>query len=274
MRNKVLTLIAIALISLPAAPVVQAEDNHLVIQGSTTVLPIAQRCAESFMQDNPAVNISVRGGGSGTGVAALVDGICDIANASRPMKDKELKKAVEKGVDPVAHVVALDGIALIVNNSNPVDNLTLSQLQDIYTGKISNWSQLGGSNKKIVVISRDSASGTYETFYKIALKKKRIRPDALLQASNRAIVSTVNRTPGAIGYVGLGYLGQSVKDLTINGVEASTKTVLKGDYAISRPLFMYTDGKPKGLVKKFINFIASDEGQEIVSKEGFVALTN
>ena len=251
---------------------VYAEDNSLVIQGSTTVLPIAQKCAEMFSQKYPGVDISVRGGGSGTGIAALIDGICDIADSSRPIKDKELNKAIDRKIDPISHVVAMDGIAVIVHPSNQVNGLSLSQIEDIYTGKISNWSQLGGNNQKIIIISRDVASGTYECFSKLALKKQRVRPDALLQASNMAVTSTVTRTKGAIGYVGLGYLGAEVKALVVQDIEPSSETVLKNTYPISRPLFMYTDGKPKGLVKDFITFVLSMEGQKIVKDQGFVSL--
>ncbi|OQX87106.1 MAG: phosphate ABC transporter substrate-binding protein [Candidatus Omnitrophica bacterium 4484_70.2] len=251
---------------------VYAEKKKLVIQGSTTVLPIAQKCAEVFMQKHPEADISVRGGGSGTGIAALIDGICDIADSSRPMKKKEIIKAKEKGVNPEPHVIAMDGIAVIIHPSNPVNELTLSQLKEIYTGKISNWSQLGGKNQKIVVISRDVASGTFECFNKLVLKKKRVRPDALLQASNAAVLSVVKRTKGAIGYVGLGYLSSEVKALKIEGVIPSEETVLKGIYPLSRPLFMYTNGKPKELAKDFIDFVLSKEGQKIVKEQGFVPL--
>jgi len=272
MKRVILAIVALAFTLNLKVASVHAEKKRIVIQGSTTVLPIAQKCAEVFMQKHPQANISVRGGGSGTGIAALIDGICDIADSSRPMKDKEIKKALEKGVNPVAHVIAMDGIAVIVHPSNPVNELTLTQLKDIYTGKISNWSELGGKNQKIVVISRDVASGTFECFKKLVLKKERVRPDALLQASNAAVLSVVKRTEGAIGYVGLGYLSSEVKALKIEGVFPSEDTVLKGTYPISRPLFMYTNGKPKGLVKDFIDFVLSKEGQKIVKEQGFVPL--
>jgi len=251
---------------------VYAEGRRLVIQGSTTVLPIAQKCAEVFMQKHPEANISVRGGGSGTGIAALIDGICDIADSSRPVKNKELNKAVERGVDPVVHVIAMDGIAVIVHPLNSINELSLTQLKDIYTGKISNWAELGGKNQKIVVISRDVASGTFECFKKLVLKGERVRPDTLLQASNAAVLSVVKRTKGAIGYVGLGYLSPEVKDLKIEGVLPSQDTVLKGTYPISRPLFMCTNGKSKGLAKDLIDFVLSEEGQRIVKEQGFVPL--
>lgn len=253
-------------------PSICAKSNRLVIQGSTTVLPIAQKCTEMFLQKNPKVDITVRGGGSGTGIAALIDGICDIADSSRPIKDKETLKANKRGVMPQPHVVAMDGIAVIVHPSSKINGISLVQIRDIYTGKISNWSQLGGRNQKIVVISRDVASGTYECFSKIALKKQRVRPDALLQASNMAVASTVKRTRGAIGYVGLGYLGLGIKALAVESIKPSFKTVLKNTYPISRPLFMYTDGKPRGLVKNFIKFVLSREGQGIVKEQGFIPL--
>jgi phosphate transport system substrate-binding protein len=272
MKGQILRIGLTGLIGILTSSLIYAEGARLVIQGSTTVLPIAQKGAEVFMQRHPETDISVRGGGSGTGVAGLIDGICDIADSSRPIKDKELKKAEAKGVDPVAHVVAMDGIAVIVHPSNSVDGLSLSQIKDIYTGKISYWSEVGGGSQKIIVVSRDVASGTFECFNKLALKKERVRPDALLQASNAAVASAVKRTEGAIGYVGLGYLSPEVKALTVEGIVPSVETVLKGTYPIARPLFMYTNGKPKGLAADFINFVLSAEGQEIVKDEGFVAL--
>jgi phosphate transport system substrate-binding protein len=246
--------------------------EKIVVEGSTTVLPIAQKAAEVFMNSNPGADISVRGGGSGVGIASLIDGTCDIADSSRPIKDTELDKAVANGRSPKAHVVAMDSIVVIVHPSNGVSALSLKQVKDIYTGAISNWKQLGGSDAKIVVISRDTSSGTYEAFGTLALGGAKVRPDALLQASNQAVASTVSRTPGAIGYVGLGYLTSSVKGVDIDGIKASMETVLTGKYSIGRPLFMYTNGAPKGLAKQFIDFILSQEGQKLVEEEGFVGL--
>jgi len=246
--------------------------EKIVIEGSTTVLPIAQKTAELFMDQNPDADISVRGGGSGVGIASLLDGACDIADSSRPIKDTELDKAASNGKDIKTHIVAMDGIAVIVNPANGVGGLTKGQLKDVYTGKISNWSQLGGNDAKIVVISRDSSSGTFEAFGELALDKQKVRADALMQASNQAIASIVGKTPDAVGYVGLGYITDSVKVLPINGVVASVETVLSGKYPISRPLFMYTNGKLQGLIKDFIDFVKSKEGQKIVEEEGFVVL--
>jgi len=246
--------------------------KSLTIKGSTTVLPIAQSCAEVFMDMHSDVNISVQGGGSGVGIASLIDGTCDIADASRSIKDKEKEKAKENNVRAYENVVALDGIAVIVHPSNPVDGLSVEQIKKIYTGGISNWNEVGGKKTKITVISRDSASGTFETFNELALDKERVRPDALLQASNQAVAQTVSRTPGAIGYVGLGYLSSAVKGVSVEGVEPTNENVINGSYELARKLFMYTNGAPEGIVKAFIDFVLGEEGQELVKKAGYVPL--
>ena len=265
--SKVLTL---ALVTLGLTIPCYAEK--IVVEGSTTLLPIAQKAAEVFMNSNPGADISVRGGGSGVGIASLIDGTCDIGDSSRPIKDTELDKAVTNGRSLKANVVAMDGICVIVHPSNSMSALSKKQIKDIYTGAISNWKQLGGPDEKIVVISRDSSSGTFEAFGTLALDGAKVRPDALLQASNQAVASTVSRTPGAIGYVGLGYLSSSVKAVDVDGVKASKETVLSNKYPIGRPLFMYTNGTPKGLSKQFIDYILSPEGQKLVEEEGFVGL--
>ncbi|MBF0215909.1 MAG: phosphate ABC transporter substrate-binding protein [Candidatus Omnitrophica bacterium] len=269
MRKIKTMIVGTAMLALCA---VTAQAEKIVVEGSTTVLPIAQRAAELFMEKKPSADISVRGGGSGVGIASIIDGTCDIADSSRPIKDTELDKAAALGKDIKAHIVAMDGIALIVHPSNGVSALTKQQVKEIYTGKISNWSKLGGENKKIVVISRDTSSGTFEAFGELALDKQKVRPDALMQASNQAIASTVAKTPDAIGYVGLGFLDSSVKALDIDGVTPSKESVLTGKYVIGRPLFMYTNGAPKGMAKDFLDFIKSSEGQSMVEGEGFVPL--
>jgi phosphate transport system substrate-binding protein len=246
--------------------------DKIVLEGSTTVLPIAQRAAEEYMDANSAADITVRGGGSGVGINSLISGTCDIADSSREIKDSELQAAASKKVKPKAFVVAMDGIAVIVNNGNTVSALSKKQISDIYTGKITNWSQLGGKNEKIVVVSRDSASGTFESFSELALNKQKVISGALMQASNQAISSVISKTPGAIGYVGIGYLSDAVKAVSIEGVMPGAETVLTGKYPYSRPLFMYTNGEPKGQVKSFVDFILSKDGQKIVGEEGFVAL--
>ena len=250
----------------------EVEDNKLVVQGSSTVLPIAQNAAEAYMNKND-VEITVRGGGSGNGIAALIDGATDIADASRFIKKKEFMQARDNDIYPVPHRVAMDGIAVIVNESNSVKNLTLNDLKKIYTGEVTNWKELGGPNKEIVVVSRDSSSGTFEVFGEIALKGERVSQKALMQSSNGTVASTVGETAGAIGYVGLGYLDNSgIKAVKVNGVKPTNATVASGEFPIARPLFMFTDGWPEGLTSKFINFILSAEGQEIVKTQGYVPL--
>ena len=249
-----------------------AIEKNIVIKGSTTVLPIAQPCAEVFMDQNTDVNISVQGGGSGVGIASLIDGTCDIGNSSRPIKEKEIATAKEKGVNIFANIVARDAIAVVVNPANDINGLTLQQIKAIYTGEISNWSEVGGSDQQIVVISRDSASGTFEAFNELALDKEKLRPDALLQASNAAVASTVANTPGAIGYVGLGYVTAKIKAIEVNGIMPSKETVNSDTYPLARPLFMYTDGEPTGAVKEFIDFVMSAEGQKIVEENGYISV--
>jgi len=262
----------IAMASSPFTTRLQAGQITITIKGSTTVLPIAQATAEVFMDRHPEVNISVQGGGSGFGIASLIDGSTDIADASRPMKEKEIIKARSKGVYPHEIIVAKDGIAIIVHPSNPVDNLTSDQILDIYSGKISDWSSLGGKNMKIVVVSRDTSSGTYEAFEELALKGERVRPDALTTASNQQVAMTVANTPGAIGYIGLGYLSSRLKAVKVKGIPCTTDTVISGKYPLSRPLFMYTNGKPKGIIKDYIGFVLSEEGQRLVREQGYVGI--
>ena len=266
-RN-VIIILAILLIGVSAF----AKTNKVVCSGSTTVLPIAQATAEAFMDKNPNVNISIRGGGSGVGIAALQNGTVHIANSSRPMKTKEMNQCRAKGIAPTAYAVALDGIAILTHKSNPVSNLTVKQLKAIYTGAIKNWKDLGGPNLPIVVISRDVASGTFEVFNEKALGGAKVISSALLLASNNAVVTSVADAPGAIGYAGLGYLGDGVKTVSVNNIVPSKATVQNDTYPLSRKLYMYTNGKAKGAVGSYIAFIQSPAGQKIVENEGFVAL--
>ena len=249
-----------------------ALAKDITIKGSTTVLPIAQITAEVFMERHPDIKISVQGGGSGIGIAGIIDGTCDIGDSSRSMKEQELSNAVSKGKDPKANVIAMDGIAVVVHPSNKISAISKEQIKDIYTGKISDWSALGGEKQKIVVVSRDSAGGTFESFGEMALDKEKVRSDALMQASNQAVAYTVAKTPGAIGYVGIGYLSSQIKALTFEGVMPSKETVLNNKYKLARPLFMYTNGAPKGAVKDFLDFVLSAEGQKLAEEAGFVGL--
>jgi phosphate transport system substrate-binding protein len=251
-------------------------EERIVIDGSTTVGPIAKAFAEYYMKQNPGVNITVSESGSGNGAKSLINGGCDIADMSRFMKDDEFKAAVGKGVFPVAHVVALDGIAMIVHPSNPVGEITMEKIKDIYTGKINNWKELGGPDRKIVMISRDTNSGTYETFEGLVMKKEKIVEGTEYVGSNGAVRSRVQNTPAAIGYVGLGFLDKTVKGLTVNGVFPTLRTISSGAYPIARPLFMFTNGYPRmgSQVYRFVTFHLSKEGQQIVNRIGFVPVTS
>jgi phosphate transport system substrate-binding protein len=246
--------------------------ENIVIKGSTTVLPIAQATLEAYMKANPGSNISLSGGGSGEGIKALIDSSTDIANSSREIKKPEVELAKSKGVEPLETVVAIDAIVPIVNPKNKIKDLTIDQLNQIYQGKITNWKEVGGDDLEIVVISRDSSSGTFEAWGELVLKGAKVSPRAQLQASNGAIVQTVSKNKYAIGYIGLGYLDKTVRGLTVNGVKASEKTALSKEFPVSRFLYMYTNGEPKGETAKFIKFVLSPAGQALVKKEGFVPL--
>jgi len=247
-----------------------AED--LRIEGSTTVLPVAQRAAEVFMKKNPSVKIFVSGSGSGTGIKALLDGTTDIADSSREAKDKEVASGKAKGVNLTAHKVALDGIVPIVHPSMKINNITMDQLRGIYNGKIKKWKELGGSDRPISVVSRDTSSGTYEVWEEKILKDDRVRPDALLVASNGQAVQTVAQNKFAIGYIGIGYIDKTVKVLNVNGEKATAGSIRDGSWPVARPLFMYTNGKPAGTVAKFIEFMLSKEGQKVVNEVKYVSV--
>jgi phosphate transport system substrate-binding protein len=228
------------------------------------------------MGNNKGVNITVSESGSGNGAKSLINNTCNIADMSRFMKEKEFKAAVEKGIQPVAHVVALDGLPIIVHPSNPVKGLTLEQVRDIYLGKITNWKELGGPDMKIIKISRDTNSGTYETFEKLVMSKQKLASDVEYVGSNGAVRQRVSSTPAAIGYAGLGFVDRKVKALEIDGVYPSQKTVVSGKYPIARPLFMFTNGYPKmgTHLYNFITVYLSKKGQEIVESIGFVPVTS
>ena len=251
----------------------EGSSKNIILNGSTTVFPIAQRAAEVFMSKYSNINVSVRGTGSGNGIASLINGTCDIADASRPMTADEIKLAKSKGIEPFENIIAKDAIAIVVNLDNPISEISRAQLKKIYTGEITNWKELGGPDMKIVPITRDSSSGTFEIFEeKVLGKGVEMVSTAVVQGSNQAIKTTVEKTKGAIGYIGLGYVDSSVKVLKYDGVVPSKETVLSGEYEISRPLFMYTDGEPQGAVKKFIDFVMSPEGQTIVEQVGYIAV--
>lgn len=248
------------------------EVQTLTIQGSTTVLPIAQKAAEKYMDVHRNVDIQVSGGGSSVGVKSAGEGTVDIGMASREMKDAE--KTDYPQLEPIA--VARDGIALIVHPSNSVSRLTVEEIKGIYDGTYTNWRDVGGKDMEIVVVGRDSASGTREFFWTEIMKKEDFLPLMLEKNSNGAVKQTVIQTPGAIGYVGLGYLDDAVKALKVEkdgkDVAPTIENVQNGSYPISRSLYILVNGEPTGLIKAFIDFILSDEGQAIVAEEGFVPI--
>ena len=276
----IVTTAAAALMALAACMATAAEAESgkqaLQIEGSTTVGPIAEAFAEAFMKANPNVQITVKMTGSGDGAAALVDGRCQIATMSRYMKPAEYQKAVEKNIMPCVHTVAMDGVCVVVHPSNPVKALMRNQLKDIYTGKTTNWKDVGGPDMPIVVISRDTSSGTYEVFAEKVLGKDKMSEKVEYVNANPQAHARVKSTAGAIGYIGLGFLDASVKAVTVDGVMPSRKTIANGVYPISRPLFFFTNGYPElgTTLHAFCTFFLTEKGQEIIEAKGFVPLTS
>ena len=255
--------------------VANAEEK-IVVEGSSTVGPIAKAFAEYLMEKDKSLNITVNESGSGNGAQALIDGQCSIATMSRFMKGKEFKKAIGNNIMPTANVVAMDGIAMIVNPANPIKNMKVETIRKIYMGEIKNWKELGGPDMPIIMISRDSSSGTYETFEKLVMQKKKIASGTEYVGSNGQMRARVQSTKGAVGYVGLGFVDKTVKAVTVNNIPATRRTVATGVYPIARALFMFTNGYPKlgGNVHKFVTLFLTDEGQSIIERIGFVPVTS
>lgn len=273
MKNIALKIAATIFAALMLGPAQSAlAGENIIIDGSTTVGPIAKAFAEFYKESHPDVNITISESGSGNGVKSLINKACNIANLSRFMKDSEFKSCVANGVLPVAHVVAFDGLAVIVNPKNKIRSLTMSDIAAIYTGKITNWKQLGGDDAKIVVVSRDTNSGTYETFNELVLKKAKIVKDAEYVGSNGQARTRVNTTKDAIAYVGLGFVDDTVKPLSVEGILPNTKSITSGKYPIARPLFMFTNGYPKmgGDIFNFVTLHLSGEGREIILDLGYI----
>jgi phosphate transport system substrate-binding protein len=251
-------------------------------KGSDTIVNLALAWAERYQAEHAEVRISVTGGGSGTGIASLINGTVDIANASRTIKEEEIQEAQSNGVEPVEHIIARDAIAVIVNPENPVSQLTLKQISDIYSGKINNWSEVGGDDRPIVRLSRETNSGTHVYFLETVIRlgnsedKTLFSMDTLLLPSSEGIVAEVRQNPNAIGYDGLGYVPKDLKMIAIAEEEGnpyvlpSIPTVDDKTYPIARDLYMYTDGEPTGVVKEYLDWILSPEAQQIVADLGFV----
>jgi len=292
MRSRWASLIALGLICClflscsrsPGGEQTPAAVRTIQNKGSDTIVNLALAWAETYTAQHPEVRISVTGGGSGTGIAALINGTVDIANASREMKPEEIERARANGIEPVEHVIASDAIAVIVHPSNPVDALTIAQISDIYTRKITNWREVGGEDRPIVLLSRESNSGTYVYFLEHVVRRGEedndalFSPDTLLMPSSEGISAEIRQNPNAIGYDGLGYVTSDQKTIrvarTAEGpyVPPTIETVKDGTYPIARPLYMYTAGEPTSEVRAYLDWILGPEGQAIVGKLGFVPL--
>ena len=295
MKRTKLILILVLLVSLlygcnpeTSSDTESSQETSLYIEnkGSDTMVNLALAWAEAYQEVKPEVRLSVTGGGSGTGLASLINGTVDIANASREIKAEEITMAEEEGFTPVEFVVARDAIAVIVNLENPVNELTLEQLSKIYLGEITNWKDVGGNDQPIVCLSRETNSGTHvyflETVIRLGEKDNTdiFSAETLLLPSSEGIISEVRDNPNAIGYDGLGYVTSEVKLIAVAGVGQSeyvlpsVETVSSGTYPIARSLQMYTRGEPEGEILEYLNWLLSDEAQEIVAELGFVPVKN
>ncbi|MBN2502527.1 MAG: phosphate ABC transporter substrate-binding protein [Anaerolineales bacterium] len=261
------------------------QETYIENKGSDTIVNLALAWAEAYQSQHPNISISVTGGGSGTGIAALINNTVDIANASRQIKTEEIEKALENGSEPNEIVIARDAIAVIVNPENPVDRLTLQQVSDIYSGKIEYWSEVGGEDRPIVRLSRETNSGTHVYFLEEVLRlgdpdnQTLFTPNTLLLPSSEGITAEVRQNPNAIGYDGLGYITEEEKVLAIarntdsEYIYPSVETVNNEQYPIARDLYMYTNGEPQGDIQTYLEWILSSEAQKIVAELGFVPIS-
>jgi phosphate transport system substrate-binding protein len=256
----------------------QAAAQTVTVKGSDTLVILAQRLAERFMAEMPGQTVQVTGGGSGTGIAALINGTTDVANASRAMKASEKQQVQQKrGKPAVEHPVALDGLAIYVHEANPIQTFTLAQLKAIYTGETKNWKELGGKDEPIMLYSRENNSGTYAYFKEHVLEEEDFAPEAQTLPGTAAVVNAVSKDPNAIGYGGIAF-GSGIRAVPVKkddaspAVEPTMENVTSGAYPISRTLFMYTVGEPTGSVKEFVDYAQSDAGQEIAAKVGYYPL--
>ena len=268
-RKKILISVFVAMLAAGSA---QAQR----VKGSDTLLPLTQELAEDYLEEHPEGEVIVTGGGSGVGIAALMENTTDIAMASRRIKFGEKMKFAEAGLQAREVIVAYDALAVVVNPSNPVTQLTREQLEDIFRGKITNWKEVGGEDRKIVVYSRETSSGTYEFFKESVLDNKNYMSSILSMPATGAIIQSVKQTKGAIGYIGLAYLNRYVKPLAVSYdggkhyAVPSVETAADGSYPIVRPLYYYYDAAKEQTVSSFISYALSPEGQRSVLEQGFV----
>ncbi len=262
-------LLALAVLS---AGAIAGRADTLVIKGSDTLgAKLVPQLAEEFKAQHPGTTFNVAAEGSTTGIAAITDGTAQIGMSSRPAKPEEIAAAAAKGVNMKPTTVAYDGIAVIVNSANPIKGLTKKQVEQIFTGEVTDWSAVGGSSGKISVYTRNTSSGTYSEFKELAMKKRDYAPDSQKLAGNEQIAAEVGKNPNGVGYVGLAYTKASgIKVVPIDGATPSKESVLGKSYPYARPTFYYTNGEPSGLAKEFVDFTLSDAGQKIVAQVGFV----
>ena len=252
------------------------DEISFTIKGSDTVLPLTQKAAESFMKTATEYSITVVGGGSGVGISALMDGTTDKAMSSRDLKTDEKLKLSEGGHDVKISIIAYDALAVVVNPSNGVSNITREQLESIFTGAIKNWKEVGGKDLKIIAYSRESSSGTYEFFKEHVMSKKNYASDILSLPATGAIIQSISQTPGAIGYVGLAYVNENVKPLSVSYdqgatfVAPSVEAAKDKSYPVSRPLYYFYESSKESLIMPFIQFCLSTEGQNLVKEVGYV----
>lgn len=284
-KNKIKKIIALGLAMALTTGVMSAcggeSGNHeqkssgetVVIAGSTSVQPLSEVMAEEFMADNEGTSVEVQGGGSGQGIKSIEEGIADIGSLSREVKDEE------KGSVKEEYIIAMDGVAVVVNTETETEDITIEELEKIYTGEITNWKELGGKDAEITVVSREEGSGTRGAFTEITgvlvkddegNETDNTTADALVQPSTGSVIKTVSSTPDSIGYVSLAAVSDEVKALKVEGVEASKDTVLDGTYKISRPFVYVTGNDISESAKAFIDFVLSDKGQELVEENGFI----
>jgi phosphate transport system substrate-binding protein len=248
--------------------------QEIRIEGSTTVGPIVDAFVEALQSDTEA-RFTVKKTGSGDGAAALIDGRCEIAAMSRFMKKEEYEKAVAAGRMPIPFTICMDGVCFIVHPSNSVRSLSKQQVTDIYAGKIKSWKDLGGADIPVVAISRDTSSGTYEVFHELAVGKAKLGNSVEYTNSNPQMFIRISTTPGAIGYVGIGFLQEGVATVRFENKRPSKESIADGSYPLSRPLYLFTDGYPKlgSPLMKFCNFYLTEEGQDVINAKGFVPFT-
>ncbi len=256
------------------AGLVTTQAERIVIKGSDTLgAKLVPQLAEQFKSDHPDATFDIAAEGSATGFAALIDKTAVLAMASRPAKPEEIALAKSKGVELKETTVAYDGIAVIVNAANPVKSLTRKQVEQIFTGEITDWSAVGGSGGKISIYTRNTSSGTYAEFREFAMKKRDYAPSSQKLAGNEQIAQEVGNNPNGIGYVGLAYTkAKGVQVVPIDGKAPTQEAVLDKTYPYARPTFYYTDGDAKGLVKEFVEFTIGGAGQKIVEQVGFVPI--